>query len=350
MKRVGLITLAVLGISLIAKAEFKKTRDPNTGRLYCSEYAPNGRYLGDVHPINCERPQQQERGSSYAWEYNRYYDQYVCVVKDSRGFVIRELETDVCVRSLGVRYKWAFNRHYQQYVCVMTTPGGGIITEVDEGVCRSRGVGRPGTQQPPRPSDPRTPQPPVVTEPPRTERPASGSRAQAASEYAVVVYINKAATGPFAQTIIVKHGGRIIFQEKVSTGREQNEKPPSGRNYFSATPTGFFTPQTLSRDHKSKLWDADMPYAIFFNGGIAIHQVPDYAVNKLGTRASGGCIRAPEHVASRLFEIVEREGKGLVPVFNRDGSLSKSRQIRHKTLIVVEDSSSSNPPIYSSLF
>lgn len=336
-------------IASAAQAEVRWTRDPRTGNRYCSEYAPNGRYLGDVHPSQCERGERVDRRTTVAWEYNRYQDQYVCVAKDSRGMILQEIPLRNCVDRVGVRYKWAFNKQYQQYVCVMTTPNGGIITEADDDrLCPQRGY-NPQPQPPPQPRPRPVPQP-LPSQPPRSETPNRLQLADAAKEYAVVVYINKSATGPFAQRMIVRHVGSVIYDEKISTGREQNEKPPSGAPYFSSTPTGFFTPTTLSKDHKSKLWDADMPYAIFFNGGIAIHQVPDSAIGKLGTRASGGCVRAPGNVAAQLFQIVEGEGKGSVPVISRDGVVSKSRQTRYRTLIVVEDSASSNPPIYQSLF
>lgn len=347
MKRLLLYFLGTMTVASLAHAEFRWTRDPRSGQRYCSEYSPNGRYLGDVHPMECERASRPERRTTVGWEYSRYQDQYVCVAKDSRGMILQEIPMRNCIDQVGVRYRWAYNNRYRKDVCVMTTPNGGIITEAnDDRFCERRsGFWPPNRPQPNQPAEP----PPTYT-PPQNNGLNRSQIASAAAEYAVVVYINKSATGPFAQRMIVRHVGAIIFDEKISTGREQNEKPPKGEPYFSSTPTGFFTPTILSKDHKSKLWEADMPYAIFFNGGIAIHQVPESAIGKLGTRASGGCIRAPGAVAAQLFDIVEREGEGPVPVISRDGVVSRSRQERYRTLIVVEDSASSNPPIYNSLF
>ncbi len=57
----------------------------------------------------------------------------------------------------------------------------------------------------------------------------------------------------------------------------------TGANGFE-TPTGKFTPTWLSKDHKSKQYDdAPMPFAVFFNEGIAVHGTQ--AISQLGKRA-----------------------------------------------------------------
>ena len=74
------------------------------------------------------------------------------------------------------------------------------------------------------------------------------------------------------------------------------------------TPTGNFTPTWLSKDHKSKEYDdAPMPFAVFFNDGIAVHATQ--AISKLGQPASHGCVRlAPENAAA-FYDLVETYGK-----------------------------------------
>ena len=81
-----------------------------------------------------------------------------------------------------------------------------------------------------------------------------------------VVVINKAAQGLTAQTIRVYDNQQLIMSEKISTGREQfemkrrttvNHGPDN--SYWSMTPTGYYTPMWLSRDHKSKSWRTEMP-------------------------------------------------------------------------------------------
>lgn len=74
------------------------------------------------------------------------------------------------------------------------------------------------------------------------------------------------------------------------------------------TPTGKFTPTWLSKDHKSKQYDdAPMPYAVFFNEGIAVHGTQ--AVARLGQPASHGCVRLATENAATFFSLVETYGK-----------------------------------------
>lgn len=74
------------------------------------------------------------------------------------------------------------------------------------------------------------------------------------------------------------------------------------------TPTGKFTPTWLSKDHKSSQYDdAPMPFAVFFNQGIAVHGTQ--AISMLGKPASHGCVRlAPENAAT-FYGLVEAYGK-----------------------------------------
>jgi lipoprotein-anchoring transpeptidase ErfK/SrfK len=74
------------------------------------------------------------------------------------------------------------------------------------------------------------------------------------------------------------------------------------------TPTGKFTPTWLSKDHKSKQYeDAPMPYAVFFNQGIAVHGTQ--AVSLLGQPASHGCVRLATENAETFFDLVDTYGK-----------------------------------------
>ena len=173
------------------------------------------------------------------------------------------------------------------------------------------------------------------------------------SQFENVVVINKADRGPTHQTLRLYVQGELKLVTKTSTGREQFEKggPRSEiskvhqptRDYFSTTPTGYYTPQTLDIRHKSELWGSIMPYAVFFSGGIAVHQAPVGTEGKLGTRASGGCVRISEQAAQVVFKTIQASGSDLVPKFSRDGKPFRrwngdfERELAYRTLVIVEE-------------
>lgn len=72
----------------------------------------------------------------------------------------------------------------------------------------------------------------------------------------------------------------------------------SGRPGFR-TPPGSFSVTFHSRDHISSIYDAPMPYSVFFNGGIAFHQ------GSL-SQQSHGCIHLSRTAAREFFESLER--------------------------------------------
>lgn len=98
------------------------------------------------------------------------------------------------------------------------------------------------------------------------------------------------------QTMHVYHDGRLVHEWPVSTAR-------AGK----VTPTGQWTAQFLSRNHRSRRYDnAPMPFAIFYSGHYAIHGTDQIA--RLGRPASAGCVRLHPDNARVLFEMVRAEG------------------------------------------
>lgn len=98
------------------------------------------------------------------------------------------------------------------------------------------------------------------------------------------------------QQLRVYHEGRHLFTWPVSTA-----KAPK------ITPAGTFTPEFLSRDHRSSLYNnAPMPHAIFYHGNYAIHGTDQ--IGKLGSPASKGCVRLHPDKARILFRMVRSEG------------------------------------------
>ncbi len=79
------------------------------------------------------------------------------------------------------------------------------------------------------------------------------------------------------------------------------------------TPSGTFRPQSLSRYHRSSLYNnAPMPYSIFYDGNFAIHGTTH--VSRLGGPASKGCVRLHPANAAVLFALVQQAGLGSTTV------------------------------------
>ncbi len=173
-------------------------------------------------------------------------------------------------------------------------------------------------------------------------------------EYTNVIVINKSNTGPNKQTLRLYVNGKLQLITKISSGREKYEKGCSpgqepkkdhcsNRPYWSTTPVGYFDTDKLDERYFSNLWQTWMPYAVFFEAGIATHQAPAGTEGKLGERASGGCVRMHPDKAPLIFKAVTAAGKGLVPTLNRDGTLAKTsagdviRKITYKTLYIVQN-------------
>jgi lipoprotein-anchoring transpeptidase ErfK/SrfK len=176
-------------------------------------------------------------------------------------------------------------------------------------------------------------------------------------EFRYVIVVNKATTGKEAQTVKIFEYGQLIRTEKVSTGRDGFER--KGQNHskndsWTVTPTGYYTPNFLSRNHRSSAYGGKfswltggtkMPFAIFFNGGIALHEAPTGTESMLGKKASGGCIRLPSSLASDLFDRVQETEGSKNPRFNvngtamldKNGQQMYSTKSGYSTLIVVQN-------------
>lgn len=99
-----------------------------------------------------------------------------------------------------------------------------------------------------------------------------------------------------SQTMTVTQDGVLRYRWKVSTAR---------RGYV--TPQGSWSAKWLSRDHHSKKYDnAPMPYAVFFNGGYAVHATFD--LKRLGSPASHGCVRLHPDNAAAFFAMTASSG------------------------------------------
>ena len=112
-----------------------------------------------------------------------------------------------------------------------------------------------------------------------------------AADAEVVVQIDKS-----SQQMSVIVDGQHRYTWAVSTG-------------VHGTPSGTFRPQSLSRNHRSSMFNnAPMPHSIFYDGNFAIHGTTQ--VSRLGGPASHGCVRLHPSNAAILFSLVEQEGLG----------------------------------------
>ena len=95
------------------------------------------------------------------------------------------------------------------------------------------------------------------------------------------------------QRMVVTVDGQPRYKWWVSTG---------GRGH--ATPSGHYKVSWLDEHHKSKQYnDAPMPYAIFFDGGKAIHGF----AGSVGSPASQGCVRLSTGNAKTLFRLIAQQ-------------------------------------------
>jgi lipoprotein-anchoring transpeptidase ErfK/SrfK len=138
---------------------------------------------------------------------------------------------------------------------------------------------------------------------------------------------------PSVQKMQVYVGGSTTadYTFPVSTGRETFDFPPLGGNpYCSFTPTGTFKPDRMRELHMSNTWKHEMlgpdgkpqtdattgeaiiegspmPFAMFFNGGVATHCTIPATDGNIGHRASGGCVRMHYPDCKTLFDLVAQK-------------------------------------------
>jgi len=107
------------------------------------------------------------------------------------------------------------------------------------------------------------------------------------------------------QTLTVSDASGELYRWPVSSARAGYR-----------TPTGTFTVNWTSRMHYSRQYDwSPMPYAVFFNRGVAVHGTA--AVGSLGRPASHGCVRLHTRNAKTFYNLVHKHGTRLTKVVVR---------------------------------
>jgi L,D-transpeptidase-like protein/sporulation and spore germination protein/putative peptidoglycan binding protein len=88
------------------------------------------------------------------------------------------------------------------------------------------------------------------------------------------------------QLALLELGSRVMLTVPVSTGKGVNATPPGS---FSV-----FRKEVKSWSYPFQEW---LPWASYFNGGIAFHEYPDVPTSA----ASHGCVRVPQYWSQRLY-------------------------------------------------
>lgn len=96
------------------------------------------------------------------------------------------------------------------------------------------------------------------------------------------------------------------MQVRTADGQTHDWAISSGRQGYR-TIRGSFRPTRLEKKWYSRKYGGNMPNAIFFHGGFAIHGTGEIA--RLGRPASHGCVRLHPANAARLFALVQKHGK-----------------------------------------
>ncbi len=150
------------------------------------------------------------------------------------------------------------------------------------------------------------------------------------ASYNLIVIVNKR-SDPFwgkAQTLrVYKREVGLLYYWLISSGAKGYE-----------TSSGYFRPQLFSSRHWSGKYDAPMLWAVFFNGGMALHSSLDRtSMREMGqAAASHGCVHVEDYRAEELFHLVGQSGYGPVDVIDRgSGRKTGGKAPSYKTLIIV---------------
>jgi lipoprotein-anchoring transpeptidase ErfK/SrfK len=100
------------------------------------------------------------------------------------------------------------------------------------------------------------------------------------------------------QTVTARNGSTVFLACECVSGDSAH-----------ATPKGRFTVGRKNHPYRSKTYDVQMDYAMFFNKGIALHQYhgpAPWSILRLGRHftdavGSHGCVRLQEDDAKKLY-------------------------------------------------
>ena len=127
----------------------------------------------------------------------------------------------------------------------------------------------------------------------------------------VVIIVNKGkrtSANPEGQSAKLFVNGEQKGSFDVATGINQMVETTSGDLYFASTPVGFFRIKKAYDNYFSNaFFGAYMRYAMFFDGGVALHATTH--TDSLGKIGSGGCVRMRDEDIALISEAVLNTGK-----------------------------------------
>jgi L,D-transpeptidase-like protein/putative peptidoglycan binding protein/sporulation and spore germination protein len=88
------------------------------------------------------------------------------------------------------------------------------------------------------------------------------------------------------QLALLEQGGRVVLTVPVSTGKGENATPPGSFQVFRK--------EVKSWSYPFQEW---LPWASYFDGGIAFHEYPDVPTSA----ASHGCVRVPRYWSQLVY-------------------------------------------------
>lgn len=150
------------------------------------------------------------------------------------------------------------------------------------------------------------------------------------ASYNLIVIVNKRddAFWGHGQTLrVYKRDVGLLYYWLISSGAKGFE-----------TTSGYYRPQLFSSRHWSGKYDAPMLWAVFFNGGMALHSSLDReSMKEMGqAAASHGCVHVEDYRSEELFHLVGHSGYGAVDVIDRGtGSKTGGKAQSYKTLIII---------------
>ena len=162
----------------------------------------------------------------------------------------------------------------------------------------------PGTVTLPLPPPPTTAPPPAAVPTPNTQTPASppNVRTPTAPPPPAFPPDHEIFVDRYHQRLYAFDGPKLVYSAACSTAAHYKHWAPGEKKYLQpSTPLGHYTIHEKSPDHWSKPYEVHMRWALFFDGGRAIHATFPSLYGMLGRPASGGCVRLTRSTAQALY-------------------------------------------------